>query len=305
MLSIHANDVSRVEAQVPPYPPLAPSLLKVVGTWWGSSNANVSIYASPGDRNIPLYVTAQNIGNRTVTGLSETLILQEPFTNASGGGTVMAFYGQDILPGLTATTHFVLNIDRNASIGTYTLKMEANYLQVVSGVGATLYLKQPVNMDLPVLITGTTYSKIYSVTVYPSQTTPGGNVTISGTIVDLATALLANTNISFSSPVLSRGIFIYVGEADPNVPRPFSVAFQVKRTVAAGTYPVEISATYLDSLGVIHTDSAKINLEVTQPVETPAPTRTARSPIQVILSDLMQIFRFFFGSFGFMILRDL
>jgi len=308
MLLIGVNDVSRVSAQVPPYPPLAPSLLKVVNPLWGSSNSNSSIYASPGDMNIKLYVTVQNIGNRTVTGLSEALLLQEPFTNTSGGRTVQAYYGQDILPGLTATTYFTLNIGRNASLGMHILKMEANYLQVVSGVGATLYLNQEVNMDLPVLVTGTTYSKIYSVAVYPSEVTPGGNITISGTIVDTATLLLSNTNISFSSPVFSRGAFIYVGEADPNVPRPFSVTVQVKRTVAVGSYPVEISATYLDSLGVTHTDSTKVALQVTQPASTPAPRTTERNQIQIIINALWGIFRFFFGSFGsfgFMFFRDL
>ena len=208
------------------------------------------------------------------------------------------------MPGLAATTYFILNIDRNASLGIHILKMEASYLQVVSGVGATLYLNQKVNMDLPVLVTGTTYSKIYSVAVYPSEVTPGGNVTISGTIVDTATLLLSNTNVSFSSPAFSRGTFIFVGEADPNVPRPFSVTVQVKRTVAVGSYPVEISASYLDSLGVTHTDSAKVPLQVIQPASTPTPSTTERNPIQVVINALWGILRFFFGSFGGLFLRD-
>jgi len=296
------NDVCRVSAQAPPYPPLAPSLFRVVDTLWGSSNSNSSIYAAPGDMNIPLYVTIQNIGNRTATGLSETLILQEPFTNISGGRTVSAFYSQDILPGLTATTRFILNIDRNASLGVHVLKMEIKYLQIVSGVGATLYLNQQMNVDLPVLVTGTSYVTIYSVNLYPSQTTPSGNVTISGTIVDTATALLSNTNVSFSSPAFSRGSFIYVGEADPNIPRPFSVTVQVLGTIAEGTYPVEISVTYLDSLGITHVTPFKTSLQVTRQVRTPAVTVPERNPFQAAVNFLREIFRFFFGSFGFAIL---
>jgi hypothetical protein len=303
-LSIQSYDVSRVAAQPPPYPPLAPSLLKVMTSLWGSSNANASMHASPGDMNLPLYVTVQNIGNRTVTGLSETLFLQGPFTNVSGGQSIMAFYGQDISPGWTATTNFVLNIDRNASLGMHVLKMQADYLQVVAGTGATLYLSQQMNMDIPVLVTGTSYSRIYSVSVYPSQTTPAGNVTISGTIVDLATALLANTNVSISSPAFNRGAFVYIGELDPNIPRPFSGTIQVMRTITPGTYPLEISATYQDSLNVIHTDPFKTTIEVIQPVNTPTPRRTERNPLQELIADLWQIFRFFFGSLGFTILRD-
>ena len=306
MLLIGVNDVSRVSAQVPPYPPLAPSLLKVVRTSWGSSNS--SIYASPGDTTIPLYVTVQNIGNRTVTGIRETVILQGPFTNASGGQTVQAYYGQDISPGITATTQFILNIARNASLGDHVLKMEAAYLQIVSGTGATLYLDQEVNMDLPVLVSGTTYSKIYSVAVYSSEVTPGANVTISGTIVDTATSLLSNTNISFSSPAFSRGAFIYVGEADPNVPRPFSVTLQVKQKIDVGSYPIEISASYLDSLGINHIDSVNVTLQVIKSTPTTGSPRIVEtSPIQVIINNLWGIFRFFFGSFsafGFISLRD-
>jgi len=304
MLFIQVNHVSRVSAQPPPYPPLAPSLFRVVGTSWGSSNLNSSIYAAPGDMNIPLFVTVQNIGNRTATGLSETLVLQEPFTNVSGGRTVSAFYAQDISPGLTATTQFILNIARNASLGVHVLKMETKYLQIVSGVGATLYLNQQISVDLPVLITGTSYATIYSVNLYPSETTPGGNVTISGTIVDTATALLSNTNVSFSSPAFSRGTFIYVGEADPNIPRPFSVTVQVLRTIAEGTYPVEIAATYLDSLGITHITSFRTTLRVIQQVYTPAARSPERGPIEVALNILREIFRFFFGSFGFSVLSD-
>ena len=297
MLLIGVNDLSRVSAQVPPYPPLAPSLLKVVNTSWGSSNS--SIYASPGNTNIPLYVTVQNIGNRTLTGLGETLILQGPFTNASGGQTIQSYCGQEISPGLTATTQFVLNIARNASLGVHVLKIEANYLQIVSGTGATLYLEQKVDMDLPVLVSGITYSKIYSVVVIPSEATPGANVTISGTVVDTATSLLSNTNISFSSPAFTRGAFLYIGEADPNVPRPFSTTLQVKQKIAVGSYPIEISASYLDSLDINHVDSATVPLQVIEPTPTTtAPRNVETSPIQMIINTLWGIFRFFFGSFS-------
>ena len=306
VLLIGVSDVSRVSAQVPPYPPLAPSLLKVVRTSWGSANS--SIYASPGDTNIPLYVTVQNIGNRTLTGIRETLILQGPFTNASGGQTIQAYYGQDVSPGITATTQFVLNIAGNASLGIHVLKMESTYLQVVSGTGATLYLDQKVEADVSVFVSGRTYSKIYNVGVYSSKATPGENVTISGTVVDTDTSLLYNTNISFSSAALSRQPFVYIGEADPNVPRPFSVTVQVKQNIAVGSYPIEVAASYLDSLGINHVDSANVTLQVIEPVATPSPRIVEPSPLQIIINALWGIFRFFFGSFspfGFIFLRDI
>ncbi len=304
-VSLQTHDNGRVAAQPPPYPPLAPSTLKVVNSLWGSPNASSSIYASPGDMNLPLYVSVQNIGNRTSTGLSETLFLQAPFANLSGGRAIVTYYGQDISPGGVAQTEFLLNIASNASIGMHVLKMEANYLQVVPGTGATLYLSEQINMDIPALITQRTYSSVFSVSVYPSTISPGGNLTISGTVVDLATVLLGNTNVSISSPAFIGGAFVYVGEADPNVPRPFSGTIQVKRTTTPGIYPVEVSVTYLDSLNVIHNDLFTIPLEVVPPVTTPIRRAVARTPFQTLMTDLGQIFRFFFGGLGaFMILRD-
>src|SRR5208337_3508372 len=122
-LSLQTHDTGRVAAQPPPYPPLAPSILKVVKCLWGSPNDTTSIYASPGDMDLPLYVSVQNIGNRTSTGLSETLFLQAPFTNLSGGRTIVTYYGADISPGGAAQTEFLLNIDGNASLGMHVLKM--------------------------------------------------------------------------------------------------------------------------------------------------------------------------------------
>jgi len=126
--------------------------------------------------------------------------------------------------------------------------------------------------------------------------------------VDTATSLLSNTNISFSSPAFTRGAFLYIGEADPNVPRPFSTTLQVKRGMAVGSYPIEISASYLDSLDINHVDSATVPLQVIEPTPTTAAPRNVETrPIQMIINTLWGIFRFFFGSFsafGFIYFRD-
>jgi len=262
------------------------------------------MYAAPGDTNIPLFVTVQNIGNRTATGLSETLFLQESFTNISGGQIARAFYENNIEPGLTATTRFIMNIARNASIGVHILRMQIDYLQIVSGTGTTLYLRKQIEVELPIIITGTSYATIYSINVFPKEVTPGGNVTISGTLVNTATSALSNTNVSFSSPAFSRGTFIYTGQTDPNIPRPFSITVQIQRTLTAGTYPVELFATYMDSLGVTHISSAKTTLSIVQQVYTPSEKPPERSLPDVVRDILWRIFRFLFGSLAFMVLGD-
>lgn len=292
--SIFQSMFLNVSAQAPPYPPLKPSTFKVVRASWISPNLTFSAVA--GDTNIPLYVTVLNIGNRTATGMSQTLFLNEPFTNISGGQQAKAFYESNISPGLTATTKFILNISRNASVGPHILRMRIDYLQIVSGAGATLYLEQQAEVEVPVLVTGTPLITIYSVNVYPRETPPGGNITISGTIVNTGTSTMSNTNVSISSQALIRGAFIFIGQADPDIPRPFSATVQVRRDAAERVYPINLQVKYSDSYGVGHISSAASAIRVAQ--RTPAtPERTpARSPIDIIYDILLKVYRFFFGT---------
>jgi hypothetical protein len=283
-----------VSAQAPPYPPLSPSIFKVVRTAWVS--ANQTVYAAPGDANIPLYVTVQNIGNRTATGLSQTLFLEQPFTNITGGKLVTAYYENNVDPGLTATTKFIINISRNASIGIHMLRMHIGYLQVVSGVGATLYLNQQTDVEFPVFVTGTTYVAIYSINLFPKEVTPGGNVTVSGTIVDTATSTLSNANISVSSPAFIKGAFIYIGQADPNIPRPFSMTLQVKKDIPIGSYPVDLTVTYTDSFSVSHVSSATTPLIIIPHTSAPSEKMPKRGLVDILMDLLWSVFRFLFGS---------
>jgi hypothetical protein len=281
-------------AQAPPYPPLKPSTFKVIKASW--IDANETFYATPGDKNIPLYVGIQNIGNRTVTGLSETLLLQPPFTNVSGGNTVNTYYQNNVDQGLTAITKFILNIDRDAEVGMHTLTMNISYLQIVSGTGTTLYLEQETEVEAPVLITDTSYLAIYMVSIYPEEASPGGNITISGNVVNTAASTMSNLNISVSSSALLKEPFVFIGQSDPNIPRPFSFTIQVRKDLQNVTIPIVISATFSDSYDVDHVTSTSIPTQVVRQAAAPLVTSTPREPFQVIIDSLREIWRFFFGS---------
>jgi len=290
------DDSARVAAQGPPYFPLQPSWFNVVDTYWGSSDDKIN--AAPGDTSIPLIVTIQNIGNTTVTGLSETLVLQSPFTNMSGGQLAKSFYEGSISPGSTSSAQFFLNIGQEGAPGEYVLTMRIDYLAIVSGVGQTLYIAQETEIEVPVLIASTHYVTIYSINILPRETQPAGNITISGNIVNTATASsFYNTNVSISSPAFSKSTFIFIGQIDPNIPRPFSATFQVTRGLSNGTYPVKILVTYQDALNIIHVSSAEMTIRVQQQTSTPPvrPSET-RGPVQMLIDFLLRIFQFFFGS---------
>ena len=293
---------ARVSAQGPPYFPLQPSWFTIVDTYWGSSDTKIN--AAPGDTNIPFTVTIRNISNSTVTGISETLILQQPFTNMSGGQFANSFYEGSISPGSTGSAQFVLNIGRDATSGEHVLTMRIDYLSVASGVGSTLYIAQEAEVQVPVLIAGTHYVTIYSVIVSPKQVQPSGNITISGNMVNTATgSSFYNTNVSISSPAFSKTTSIFVGQIDPNIPRPFSATFQIQRNLPNGTYTIEILVRYQDSSNIAHVSSSATTFVVQQQTFQP-PVMKTTGPLEILIDFLQRLFRFFFGSSMATIWRD-
>ena len=129
------------------------------------------------------------------------------------------------------------------------LTMRISYLQIVSGTGTTLYLEQQTEVEVPVLITDTSYLAIYMVSIYPTEISPGGNITISGNVVNTT---MSNLNVSASSSAFLREPFVFIGQSDPNIPRPFSFTIQVRKDLKNGTIPIVISATFSDSYDVDH-----------------------------------------------------
>jgi hypothetical protein len=275
---------------------LQPISFKVVKTAWGNIGAEID--AAPGDTNIPLLVTIRNMSNSTVTGISETLILQQPFTNRSRGQLAHSFYEGSISPGSTGSAQFILNIGRGAAPGEHVLRMQIEYLTMVSGVGGTLYIAQETEVRVPVFIAGTRYVAIYDVVVVPEEVPPAGNITVSASVVNTATASsFYNTNVSISSPAFLKGAYVFVGQIDPNIPRPFSATLDIQSGLPNGTYQGEILVTYLDSLNVIHVSSISVNFRVQRQAPTPTVRPSQRVELmQVIVDFLWRIFQFLFGS---------
>jgi hypothetical protein len=272
-------------------------MLRVVKASWGTVSSEID--AAPGDTHIPLVVTIQNIGNLTVTGLTMKLILQQPFTNISYGRVAKSFYEGNVQPGSTATVSFILNIDENATIGEYALKMIIDYLTIVTGVGKTLYISNTCETNVPVFIAGTRYIAIYSIVTSPRVIPPGGNFTLSGTIVNIAFTTFNNVNISIYSPVLTQrgSTTIFIGQVDPNIPRPFSFFLQVQRRLPNGTFPITIYVTYQDSsLGVTHINSVTTTIHVQQiEVVKPIVSSEKKGFIDVIIDVFLKLLKFFFG----------
>jgi len=269
--------------------------INIVSARWVTSDVTyetgrfwTEIDAAPGDSNIRLRVTIQNLGNATISGIATELRLQYPFTNATGGSINRAHYTGSVSPGASADLEFFMNIDLRATPREYRLSMVVNYLELAVGVGKTLYFLKSVEVTVPVVISSTRYMAVYSVILAPSTTVPSGNITISGNILNIGKVSAYNTNVTVFSPILLRPTSIIVGQVDPNVPRPFSTGVQLRRDIAPGSYSMTISVTYADIMMIGHVSQLDVRLTVRPAEPRPPPVVEKRG---VILTLLIQILR--------------
>jgi len=248
----------------------------------------VVIDAAPGDQNIRLRVTIQNLGNATISGITADLILQYPFKNVTGGNINRAYYAGSLSPGANDYADFFLNVDLGAKPGEYRLDMVVNYLELAVGVGKTLYFLKSTVVTVPVVVSATRYMVIYNTIASPSTTVPAGNITISGNLLNVGKISVYSTNVTISSQAMARPASIIVGQVDPNVPRPFSSAIQLRRDITAGTYPITISVTYSDAMATGHISQTDLRLVVRPPEPRPPPVTQMEKGILAILLQILR-----------------
>ncbi len=142
---------------------------------------------------------------------------------------------------------------------------------------------------------------IFSVTIFPLRVPPGGNLSISGNLVNRGNVAAMNTNVSVFSPIATAtsGSFVLIGQADPNIPRPFSFTMFVSRSAREGNFPIVITARYTNtelagvSFTTLYRGQFAVGAAVVRP---PTPTESAQGPIATLLDILRYLFRVFFGS---------
>ena len=100
--------------------------IEVVNSFWGTVNDEISV--EPGDSKVRLSVTIQNRNIGPISGVQGTLVLEDPFSSSTNRKSSSTFFGQSILSGATTTSEFLLNIDQNAQIGDYKIKIVFSYL---------------------------------------------------------------------------------------------------------------------------------------------------------------------------------
>lgn len=143
---------------------------------------------------------------------------------------------------------------------------------------------------------------VYGVQVNPPQVSPGGNSTVSGNVLNAGNLAVYNANATVVSDVLvqTAGSSVFLGEVDPNIPRPFSLLLLFKPNVAFGNYSitVRISATDNNRPGSPIIGQGSFNVPVVKPTQSTFTGRQGGSTgiLGMILTILRNLYNTFFGS---------
>jgi hypothetical protein len=144
---------------------------------------------------------------------------------------------------------------------------------------------------------------IYGVVSSPSIVPPGGNTTISGNLLNSGNLASYNANVTVTSPALAPDspASVYVGEVDPNIPRPFSLLVVFKPNVPVGNYTLTLTVNAIDQShpGTPFTGRQTSSIQVSRPQQSLSEAQRQRGPtgpVAIILQILRYVFDIFFGS---------
>jgi len=198
-------------------------------------------------------------------------------------------YGQNV------TIAFQVYVPSSAEGSSYLGTLTATYKQL----GDISYTEEI--HDLSITATGYINLTIYGIELSPSLISPGGNTTVSGNVLNDGNLASYNANVTIESDALVPGPqnSVFLGEVDPNIPRPFSVLLVFKAGLAVGNYTLKaiVSATDNNYPNVPIIGQGNAQIQVIKATQSSVPTRgEGLGVIGLIMSFLRNLFNTFFGS---------
>jgi hypothetical protein len=142
---------------------------------------------------------------------------------------------------------------------------------------------------------------MYGVQMTPATTTPGGNTTVSGNLLNSGNLAAYNANVSVISEALAPRTqsSIFIGEVDPNIPRPFSLLVIFKTGLKPDNYSVTVRVSAIDNSRPASPffDEETAQIQIKNPVQQPTTQRQeAGGVFGMIFAILRYLFDVFFGS---------
>jgi hypothetical protein len=139
---------------------------------------------------------------------------------------------------------------------------------------------------------------LYGIQVTPSSTTSGGNATVSGNLLNSGNLAAYNANVTVQGEALAAGAAtsVFLGEIDPNIPRPFSLLVTYKKNLTEGPYSLIIAVSAIDTNRPAYPYSIQstASIEITKPA---VPTRTQPRQAGGVIGIIFEILRFLYGVF--------
>lgn len=198
------------------------------------------------------------------------------------------YYGQSV------TVTFPVYAPSSAAGTSYQGTVTGTYKQL----GDVSYTQE--SHTLGVSVTGYINLVVYGIQFTPSTVNPGGNTTISGNVLNSGNLASYNANVTVESDVIIPGPqnSAFLGEIDPNIPRPFSVLIVFQPNLAPGNYTVTVSVSVRDNNrpGIPIVGGASGQIQVIKPVQTGGGRSTGFSLVSLIITFLRNLFNTFFGS---------
>ena len=97
----------------------------LVDAFWGSDNNKINV--EPGDKGVGLTIVIQNRDTGPISGIQGTLVLTNPFTTTNNN-FISSSFGNVVSSGSTTSAEFLININDDATLGTYTISIDLSYL---------------------------------------------------------------------------------------------------------------------------------------------------------------------------------
>ena len=139
---------------------------------------------------------------------------------------------------------------------------------------------------------------MYGIQITPQSTSSGGNATVSGNLLNSGNLAAYNANVTVDSEALAPGTSasVFLGEIDPNIPRPFSLQVYFKKNLTDGTYPIIVKVSAIDTNRPASPYTAQLasGIQIRKPVVQPS--SQSGQPTGII-GMIIEILRYLYGLF--------
>jgi hypothetical protein len=225
-----------------------------------------------GSFNEPL-ITIHNSGQESLRAITVSLSIST-FAAQTSQNIMLATANQfnfDLLPpsgNITFPAKMFATLD--AKDTSNQIQLSINYIDEI-GVN---HVK---TVALGFVVKGLIILEVFNGQVIPRATLAGGNITITGDILNTGNTRAMYTTVSTKSSPLIQPLegATYIGEIDTNIQTPFSLSVRIRKTANNGTYPITIVFDYEDDYSTAYAVEKTFNVTIGGfiPVTTPVTNR--------------------------------